>query len=67
VRFPVRGDRGFKPRDRLRQLLDGEDALVGGLLAHQFHQALGDIAEIDHIGAGLRLEGDDHRSSPSVE
>jgi len=42
-------DRGLEPGNRVGQLLDGDDALVSGFLAHEFHHALGDIAEHDDI------------------
>ena len=45
----VRFDRRLDAGDRLGQLLDGDDALVGRLLAHELHHALGHIAEHDDV------------------
>jgi hypothetical protein len=47
-------------RDRLRDLLYGEDALRRRLLAGAAQQFVGNVAEHQHVGGGARAKDDEH-------
>ena len=57
---PVFLNRRLDPGYGIGQLLDGDDALVRGFLAHQLHHALGDVAEHDDVTGSRGLKSNDH-------